>query len=245
MEISVKGLLFDYGGTIDTNGVHWGEVIWTAYRRHNVSVTREAFRDAYVCVERTLGKQPVIRPEHTFREVLHIKLKLQFEALNIKEKSLALKIAEACYADTSKTILRSSEILNDLKAYYPMILVSNFYGNLRTVLEEFELTGFFHQVIESAGTGIRKPDPAIYESGIKALGLRPEETAIIGDSYKNDIHPANLLGCPSIWLKGKGWDDKDEAIEHPCIIKDFSELKTRLIHSFPPERFTFGEPTYL
>ncbi|MDR0698158.1 MAG: hypothetical protein LBG28_02900 [Tannerella sp.] len=39
------------------------------------------------------------------------------------------------------------------------------------------------------------------------------------------------LGCPSIWLKGKGWDDKDETIEHPFIIKDFSELKTLLINN--------------
>ena len=24
----VKGILFDYGGTIDSNGMHWAEVIW-------------------------------------------------------------------------------------------------------------------------------------------------------------------------------------------------------------------------
>ncbi len=27
----VKGILFDYGGTIDSNGMHWAEVIWMAY----------------------------------------------------------------------------------------------------------------------------------------------------------------------------------------------------------------------
>jgi putative hydrolase of the HAD superfamily len=229
MKISAKGLLFDYGGTIDTNGVHWGEVIWNVYRQNNVPVTREAFREAYVHVERRLGQQPVIRPGHTFREVLRIKLELQFEILRIKESALARKMAEACYADTSKTIRRASGILNDLKTRYPMILVSNFYGNLRTVLEEFKLTGYFHQIVESAGAGIRKPDPAIFRLGINALGLPPEETAIIGDSYKNDIHPANRLGCPSIWLKGKGWDDKEETMEHPFIINDFSELRTLLM----------------
>ena len=24
----VKGILFDYGGTIDSDGLHWAEVIW-------------------------------------------------------------------------------------------------------------------------------------------------------------------------------------------------------------------------
>ena len=28
---SIKGIIFDYGGTIDTNGIHWSEVIWEQY----------------------------------------------------------------------------------------------------------------------------------------------------------------------------------------------------------------------
>ena len=27
----IKGIIFDYGGTIDSNGLHWAEVIWKAY----------------------------------------------------------------------------------------------------------------------------------------------------------------------------------------------------------------------
>jgi putative hydrolase of the HAD superfamily len=231
MKRSVKGLLFDYGGTIDTNGVHWSEVFREAYRRHHVPVTRATFRDAYVRVERLLGEQPLIRPEDTFRETLRIKLRLQFETLRLKEGVLARQIAEACYADTLRTIGRASETLKVLQERYPMILVSNFYGNLRTVLDEFNLTSYFCRVIESAGVGVRKPDPALYAIGLRALGLQPAETLIIGDSYKNDIMPANQLGCPSIRLKGKGWDDgSEEEAPGPCtlIIRDFSELKTLL-----------------
>jgi putative hydrolase of the HAD superfamily len=229
MKTSVKGLIFDYGGTIDTNGVHWGEVIRRAYRRFGVPVTRDGFREAYVQVERALGSRPVIRPGHTFREVLHIKLKLQFEALQINDPSLAAEIADACYVDVARTIRAASDVLSLLVKRYPAVLVSNFYGNLRTVLDEFRLSRYFKSVIESAGAGIRKPDPAIFALGIEALGLRPEEAVVIGDSYKNDILPAGTLGCPSIWLRGKGWDDRDDAIRHPCIIKDFAELQGLLL----------------
>ena len=24
----IKGIIFDYGGTIDSRGVHWSEIIW-------------------------------------------------------------------------------------------------------------------------------------------------------------------------------------------------------------------------
>ena len=44
----IKGIIFDYGGTIDTNGIHWAEVLWSLYREHGVPVDRDAFRQAYV-----------------------------------------------------------------------------------------------------------------------------------------------------------------------------------------------------
>ena len=226
MEISVKGLIFDYGGTIDTNGIHWGEVIWQEYENAGIPISREEFRDAYVHVERALGSQLLILPEHTFRDVLEIKIQMQFEKLGLSDMTQAKKIVESCYKNTTKTINRATEVLDELGTHYPMILVSNFYGNLRTVLNEFGLTKYFSEIIESAEVGIRKPDPAIYQSGLEKIGLNPKEVIIIGDSYKNDINPASILGCPSIWLKGKAWDDKDDTIDHPHIIKDFSELKS-------------------
>ena len=222
MGASVKGLIFDYGGTIDTNGIHWGEVIWQAYSDAGIPVSREDFRDAYVYVERTLGSKPIILPDHTFREVLNIKINLQFEKLGLSEN--AQSIAETCYVNTVQIINRAKETLDVLAVRYPMILVSNFYGNIRTVLNEFGLIKYFREIIESAEVGIRKPDPEIYRLAIEKFNLTPAEVIIIGDSYKNDIAPANILGCPSIWLKGKGWDDKDDAIQHPRIIRNFNEM---------------------
>ena len=33
-----KGYIFDYGGTLDTGGNHWGKVIWHAYQYLGVPV---------------------------------------------------------------------------------------------------------------------------------------------------------------------------------------------------------------
>ncbi len=44
----VKGIIFDYGGTIDSNGKHWAEVLWESYQDQKVPVTKEQFREAYV-----------------------------------------------------------------------------------------------------------------------------------------------------------------------------------------------------
>ena len=230
MKLSVKCLLFDYGGTIDTNGVHWGEALWETYTLYNSGVSREKFRDAYQQTERQLGSQSLILPNHTFKETLEIKVSLQFEALEIVNPCLFQQITATCYENTCHCIRRASGVLEQLKERYPMYLVSNFYGNLRTVLHEFNLTDYFQVVIESAETGFRKPDPELFRIALNMTGCRPEKVVVIGDSYKNDILPASKLGCPSIWLKVKGWNSEDESIEHPCIIEDFSELTEILLH---------------
>ena len=77
----VKGILFDYGGTIDSNGMHWAEVIWMAYEALKVPVSKAVFRDAYVHGERTLGKNPIVKPHHTFLDMLRLKSDLQIQWL--------------------------------------------------------------------------------------------------------------------------------------------------------------------
>lgn len=72
--------------------------------------------------------------------------------------------------------------------------------------------------------GVRKPDPKIFRLGVDALGLKPEEVLVVGDSYKKDIVPAETIGCKVAWLKGKGWTAEEDAVLHPAIIKKLSDL---------------------
>ncbi len=104
------------------------------------------------------------------------------------------------------------------------MLVSNFYGNIESVLSDFNLLGYFRSIIESAVVGVRKPDPRIFSLGVEALGLKPSEVLVVGDSYKKDIVPAESIGCKVAWLKGKGWTADEDAVMHPAIIKSLAEL---------------------
>ena len=226
----IKGYIFDYGGTLDTGGHHWGKVIWHAYERQQVPVSETLFRETYVYGERTLGKNPIIQPDFTFRQTLEKKLQLQLEYIEDKkeefksENYLQLVLADL-YQHTCEETARSIEVLLKLKERYPMVLVSNFYGNIQTVLREFGLDGIFSKIIESAVVGIRKPDPRIFTLGVEALGLKPEEVIVVGDSIDKDIIPARDAGCHTVWFKGEGWTDDpvDETIPEK-IVTDLSQL---------------------
>ena len=218
----IKGYIFDYGGTLDTGGHHWGKVIWHAYERQQVPVSEAQFREAYVHGERTLGKNPIIQSDFTFRRTLEEKLRLQFEYLHLP---LEVKVLDDLYEHTLAETRKSREVLLSLKKQYPMVLVSNFYGNIQTVLEEFGLDGIFSQIIESAVVGVRKPDPRIFSLGVEALGLKPEEVVVVGDSIDKDIIPARQAGCQTVWFRGEGWTDDpvDESLAER-VITDLADL---------------------
>ena len=229
---NIKGIIFDYGGTIDTNGKHWAEVLWSRYKELNIPVSKEDFKKAYVHGERTLALNPMIKPSHDFYDVLLIKAKIQIEYLieqgllpiSVLTNNYPEEIAKGCYDFAKEVVNNSLFVVKRLAITYKLVLVSNFYGNINKVLENFGLLCSFKSVIESAVVGVRKPDPAIFTLGVHELGIEAHETVVIGDSFSKDIIPAKTAGCHTIWLKGEGWGESTDDSVPDAIITDLTQL---------------------
>lgn len=230
--IALRGIIFDYGATIDSNGVHWAEVIRKGYASVRLDLDDLLFRETYVFVERELAKTAHIQPTHTFLDLMNCKIALQLQYLvdkgilpNRDHTLLQQTIAQYCYDYAASCIDRAKPLLTQLAAKYRLVLVSNFYGNIEAVLTDFGLISFFPQIVESAVVGVRKPDPAIFALGVAQMGFAPVEIAVVGDSYTKDILPALAVGCQAIWLKGKGWEENQPEPEAAVtVIADFQEL---------------------
>lgn len=79
----------------------------------------------------------------------------------------------------------------------PVGVISNWDSSLREKLAShfaFE----FSPIIISEEVGFAKPDPRIYESALKATGMKPEEILFIGDSIHLDLVPALFLGLKAV-----------------------------------------------
>ena len=230
----IRGILLDYGGTIDTGGIHWAEVLWAAYCEIGIPVEKSAFREAYKHGERTLALHPVIKPDDNFYDVLIAKTSLQLyelvekgylpEMFDISANSE--RISGICYEQACKTVKKSATVLEQLSQSYPLALVSNFYGNIRTVLKEMDIAPYFTDVIESVVVGVRKPDPAIFTLGVRSLGFDAAHVLAVGDSYTKDIIPAKEAGCQTVWLRGKGWEETFDTGKADAVIERFEELLT-------------------
>ena len=224
----IKGIIFDYGGTIDTNSRHWAEVLWSQYVKHHIPVDKGSFREAYVFGERSLAKYPYVRPDHNFFDVLLFKCKLQMEYLALhhhlemderKLQQYALSVAESSYWYVQEVLKTTRPVVETLSKRYKLVLVSNFYGNIQTILSDFKLDSFFADVVESSVVGVRKPDPAIYQLGVDAMGFNASEVLVVGDSFSKDVVPAKKVGCKVVWLKGEGWGNEtiDESLPDVII----------------------------
>ena len=275
--LDIKGIIFDYGGTLDTRGDHWSEVLWQGYEHFGigvaddeevepgVSIHKQAFRDAYVYGERALAVNPIVTPDFHFEDILREKLILELNFLAGKElletgkddsekqaklgnfgkdsdasseslflslsdseiHQIAVDMARYINAKTLALLKENKQVLEHLKQNgYPMVLVSNFYGNINQVLKDAGIDGYFEGVIESAVVGVRKPNPAIFALGVCALDLPASQVLVVGDTYGKDIVPAHKLGCHTLWIKGLQWEEKkvDESIPDG-IIKKLSEME--------------------
>lgn len=273
-KLDIKGIIFDYGGTLDTRGDHWSEVLWQGYEHFGigvaadeevepgVSIHKQAFRDAYVYGERALAVNPIVTPDFHFEDILREKLILELNFLAGKElletgkddaekqaklgndsdasseslllslsdseiHQIAVDMAHYINAKTLDLLHENKQVLEHLKqAGYPMVLVSNFYGNINQVLKDAEIDGYFKEVIESAVVGVRKPNPAIFALGVCALDLPASQVLVVGDTYGKDIIPAHKLGCHTLWIKGLQWEENqvDESISDG-IIRKLSEME--------------------
>lgn len=213
---NIKGIILDYGGTLDTDGVHWFHIFREVYAAHLPQVNEEQLREAYVYGERYLATHRVIEPTDDFLAMLQKKVRIQLTVLETGNEALAAAIATQCDERVRTHLIQTRRVLDALTARYPLVLVSNFYGNIHSVLRSYGLDGYFKEIVESAVVGIRKPDPQIFALGIEALGLQPSEVLVVGDSYGKDIAPAHSLGCHTVWVKGKGWEKKEESNDTSC-----------------------------
>lgn len=253
----MKGLIFDYGATIDSGGRHWSEVLWEGYCQVSLPVTKEHFREAYIYAERYVSFNPVVQPSYNFFELMQTRIGIQLDYLIqqdlLREDSLqtALRlftegevpiidnmheltqhfvdiIAGYCYDYARRCTLDCIPLIEKLSDKYEIALVSNFYGNLASVIQDFGLGRCFRTVVDSAVVGVRKPDPAIFQLAIDRLNLKAEDVTVIGDSFKKDIEPALSLGCQAIWLKGSSWDSSDNTIQYEPCVSTIMELFDKL-----------------
>ena len=214
--VMVKGLLFDFGGTLD-GPTHWLDRFLAQYRAAGIEIERAELDPAFDHATRTGYGATKIVSRFRLTDLIRFLVGHQMEFLRARgpERIRALienaggpgrhlmveQLTSSFAAETKAGMADSKRALDSLGNKFAMGVVSNFYGNLEAILEDGGIKKYFSAIADSSRLKIFKPEPGIFQAALKSLKLSPTDAAMIGDSLDKDCRPARQLGMRTVWYQ--------------------------------------------
>jgi putative hydrolase of the HAD superfamily len=196
---SVRGLLFDYGGTLDGAASHWLDRFAGLYRAAAVDVPFDRLKSAFYEADRAAYSDPRVR-SMPLDELMEFHVSVQLAALDVDDAALRRFLVERFVESSRAALAESRAVLAELAGDYALGVVSNFYGNVERILHDAGFGDLLRVVADSTLVGAQKPSPAIFEFAVARLGAPAGATLHVGDSYERDVLAARAAGLRAAWL---------------------------------------------
>ena len=216
-----KVVLFDFGGTLDSDGIPWKQRFYPIYRAEGIEWDFETFESFFHASDDSLTKETL--GEVGYKATLLEQVERVLRAGDRFDALLAHRISERFLQESLVCLARNMILLEELSRRYRLGIVSNFYGNLEFLCQEIGYAELFVTVIDSARIGIAKPNAAIFEAALQKLDCPPEQAILIGDNPLRDMAPAKALSMPHIWLNTLH-TERRACCEDDVTIKSIVEL---------------------
>ena len=212
MTQAVETLLFDFGGTLDADGVAWKERFYALYRAEGLNIAADAFAAAFHAADDALiGAMPpstgLVETVRLLAANVETELARRLPESGSGETGMRRldgarggRVGERFLAEMYAAFARNRPVLAALGEHYKLGIVSNFYGNLEAVCRSSGLAPLFAVMTDSHCVGAEKPDPAIFHAALETLRAAPATTVFVGDSLHRDLEGARRTGMRFIWI---------------------------------------------
>lgn len=224
-----KAVIFDFGGTLDTNGIHWSVMFLEIYKKLGLEFTTEQYNYAYVKADEDLKK--ISGSIEDYKTLLHKQAELHLKYIfseklsSVEIYELANRVNEDIMLVVDSCLTESKKILGILKkSGYILCIVSNFYGNLEKICDNIGFGNYMDILIDSEVVKIEKPNPGIFSLALQKLNVKPENTFVVGDSYERDIVPPKGLGCKTIWLRNRSFRESESVESADYTINNLGDI---------------------
>ncbi len=226
----ISGVLFDFGGTLDADGLHWLDRFFHIYEKIGLShIDRKNVKEAFYWADGQADKEPEMASAQ-MRDMMNRHARWQFQKLGLVNPELELQLAAAFYRPAEKILHRNRLVLEKLSyAGLKLGVISNFYGNVETLCKEFGYLPYISVILDSKVVGLSKPDPKFFALALTRLGLAASEVAMVGDSYERDILPAKALGMTTYWLVGDQLKSPSEPAKVDVILRSLEDLPKEVL----------------
>jgi len=206
----LRAVLFDWGDTLMewtpdaqllTNGHRAG---FAALGLEPISAMTDRFRDVYLKEFFAPGVvEEVEYPAQVRRLLGEFEIEVDDDAL-----AMFLEAEHAAWGPARQLAPDTHLLLEALRERGLLLgLVSNAFDPpdlLHRDLAQLGVTERLDVAVFSSEIGRRKPDPAIFEHALGAIGVEPDDALFVGDNLANDIAGASALGmrtCQAAWFQ--------------------------------------------
>lgn len=206
-----KAVLFDFWGTLVQQGAY--SPLKQTYRLMH---PRMHFGDFVEKFERVAMIKPYDDQVQMFKDA--------FDALGLQPQEGVIdnlvgiwnksKILAKPYPET----IQALEMLKS-KGIKIAIVSNTFTQSVDGLLEKFGMAKFFDAVCFSCDVGSLKTDPGLIQAALDKLGVKKEETVMVGDSLETDIAGAEKAGVTPVLI------DRRDTRTYPNKILSLLEIE--------------------
>jgi putative hydrolase of the HAD superfamily len=156
--------------------------------------------------------------------------RMAFTALGRTDFALSEKIADAFSRAREKDVYIAPgtiELLISLrKSGIKLALITNGGADIqRSKINQFGLEPYFDNILIEGEFGAGKPDERVFRYTLEKLKVKPSGAWMVGDDMRYDIAPCRALGIFSVWVNGRGDDNKEvDGVKPDKVIKTIAEI---------------------
>ena len=232
----IKAVLFDLGGTMHTSDSPAGWDIRYAARLlerlADYGISLELSPDALALMLKTNCEDYKHHSEQTLRELpaAEIWSKYYLQGLGVSREALEPIAEELSFRyDYDRTrILRRPHLKQTVDTLRDMGIRMGVISNIISTsvvshfLAEYGIEDAMECVVLSSVTGIRKPAPEIFRVAERAMNLKPEELAYVGDTLSRDVRGVRNAGWRCmIQIRNPSIAHRDRGLEHSGLVPDY------------------------
>jgi HAD superfamily hydrolase (TIGR01549 family) len=137
------------------------------------------------------------KPDHGFWDMFYTRL---FGELNLRDENLRQQLIAKTRASLNWNRMRpgTREALERIGAKFRTAVISNADGRIVELLAGCRIADCFETITDSGVVGHEKPNPVIFETALRAMGAKPEESLYVGDVYSVDFLGATRAGMRAV-----------------------------------------------
>ena len=232
----IEAITFDLWNTLVYNR-NYGEFrlpeLDRILRSNGIELSAEALQDAYMSGFRYSSR---VIPTEGYRHVeTHEIVDKVLESVGFTSpetrKELVRVYEEAILCDPPGLKDGVFDAMDYVKDRYKVGLISVTGVSpgriVRGILKDHGILGYFDVLTFSDEVMLVKPNPGLFMSCLEVLGVAPENTVHVGDSFKSDIVGAIDAGMRTIWVKTREQEQKSGYIPD-AIISGLDEFRDAL-----------------